>query len=401
MEANQKLYINRAEGFIGTGLKKDEFVCNCSDIDDIIVFFKDGKYKMVHAADKIFVGKNILHVQVFKKNDKRTIYNVVYRDGKGGASYIKRFFVPTMTAGREYDCTQGTPGSRILYFTANPNGEAEVIKVTLEANPRLRNIFIEKDFSEVGIKGRTSKGNLVTRNPIHRICLKSHGHSTLGGRKVWYDPDVNRLNYDEHGRLLGEFFDEDSILVALDDGNFYISTFDANNHYEDNIKIIEKWDPDKVWTAVLFDADNGDCLYLKRFRMEATKRWQNYIGENPKSKLVMLTDTPFPRFEVSLAPTTAPDGTEMQRPPLEIDAEEFIAVKGFKAKGKRVTTFDVLDVKELEPTRFPEPEKEEGEDGEGDDAEDTNLDPDAGKSQQQVIDEMTGQLNLFTENEDL
>lgn len=401
VEANQKLYINRAEGFIGTGLKKDEFVCNCSDIDDIIVFFKDGKYKMVHAADKIFVGKNILHVQVFKKNDKRTIYNVVYRDGKGGASYIKRFFVPTMTAGREYDCTQGTPGSRILYFTANPNGEAEVIKVTLEANPRLRNIFIEKDFSEVGIKGRTSKGNLVTRNPIHRIGLKSHGHSTLGGRKVWYDPDVNRLNYDEHGRLLGEFFDEDSILVVLDDGNFYISTFDANNHYEDNIKIIEKWDPDKVWTAVLFDADNGDCLYLKRFRMEATKRWQNYIGENPKSKLVMLTDTPFPRFEVSLAPTTAPDGTEMQRPPLEIDAEEFIAVKGFKAKGKRVTTFDVLDVKELEPTRFPEPEKEEGEDGEGDDAEDTNLDPDAGKSQQQVIDEMTGQLNLFTENEDL
>ncbi len=401
VEANQKLYINRAEGFIGTGLKKDEFVCNCSDIDDIIVFFKDGKYKMVHAADKIFVGKNILHVQVFKKNDKRTIYNVVYRDGKGGASYIKRFFVPTMTAGREYDCTQGTPGSRILYFTANPNGEAEVIKVTLEANPRLRNIFIEKDFSEVGIKGRTSKGNLVTRNPIHRIGLKSHGHSTLGGRKVWYDPDVNRLNYDEHGRLLGEFFDEDSILVVLDDGNFYISTFDANNHYEDNIKIIEKWDPDKVWTAVLFDADNGDCLYLKRFRMEATKRWQNYIGENPKSKLVMLTDTPFPRFEVSLAPTTAPDGTEMQRPPLEIDAEEFIAVKGFKAKGKRVTTFDVLDVKELEPTRFPEPEKEEDEDGEGDDAEDTNLDPDAGKSQQQVIDEMTGQLNLFTENEDL
>ncbi|MDY4956497.1 MAG: DNA gyrase/topoisomerase IV subunit A, partial [Prevotella sp.] len=372
VEANEKLYINRQDGFVGTGLKKDEFVCNCSDIDDIIVFFKDGKYKMVRAADKIFVGKNILHVQVFKKNDKRTIYNVVYRDGKAGAAFIKRFFVPTMTVGKDYDLTQGTPGSRVLYFTANPNGEAEVIKVTLEANPKLKKIFIDKDFSEIAIKGRASKGNLVTRNPIHRIGLKSHGHSTLGGRKVWYDPDVNRLNYDEHGRLLGEFFDEDSILVVLDDGNFYISTFDANNHYEDNIKIIEKWDPDKVWTAVLFDADNGDCLYLKRFRMEATKRWQNYIGENPKSKLVMLTDTPFPRFEVSLAPTTAPDGTEMQRPPLEIDAEEFIAVKGFKAKGKRVTTFDVLDVKELEPTRFPEPEKEEGEDGEGDDAEDTN-----------------------------
>ena len=399
VEANQKLYINRQEGFIGTGLKKDEFVCNCSDIDDIIVFFKDGKYKMVRAADKIFVGKNILHVQVFKRNDKRTIYNVVYRDGKNGPAYIKRFFVPTMTVGKDYDLTQGTPGSRVLYFTANPNGEAEVIKVTLEANPKLKRIFIDKDFSEIGIKGRTSKGNLVTRNPIHRIGLKSHGHSTLGGRKVWYDPDVNRLNYDEHGRLLGEFYDDDSILVVLDDGNFYISTFDANNHYESNIKIIEKWDPDKVWTAVLYDADNDNNLYLKRFRMEATKRPQNYIGENQESRLVLLTDTVYPRLEVDYAPTTAPDGSTMQRPPLEIDADEFIAVKGFKAKGKRVTTLEVADVKELEPTRFPEPENEETDNAA--DEEPENLDPDAGKSQQQVIDEMTGQLNIFTENADL
>ena len=401
VEANQKLYINRQEGFIGTGLKKDEFVCNCSDIDDIIVFFKDGKYKMVRAADKIFVGKNILHVQVFKKNDKRTIYNVVYRDGKAGAAYIKRFFVPTMTVGKEYDCTQGTPGSRILYFTANPNGEAEVIKVTLEANPKLKKIFIDKDFSEIAIKGRASKGNLVTRNPIHRIGLKSHGHSTLGGRKVWYDPDVNRLNYDEHGRLLGEFFDDDAILVVLDDGNFYISSFDANNHYEDNIKIIEKWEPEKVWTAVLFDADNAGSLYLKRFRMEATKRQQNYIGDNPKSRLVLLTDTAYPRIEVDYAPTTAPDGSQTQRPPLEIDADEFIAVKGFKAKGKRVTTLDVAGVKELEPARLPDPDdaKPDGEDGNDEPTE--NLDPDAGKSQQQVIDEMTGQLNIFTENADL
>ena len=374
-------------------------MCNCSDIDDIIVFFKDGKYKMVRAADKIFVGKNILHVQVFKKNDKRTIYNVVYRDGKAGAAFIKRFFVPTMTVGKEYDLTQGTPGSRVLYFTANPNGEAEVIKVTLEANPKLKKIFIDKDFSEIAIKGRASKGNLVTRNPIHRIGLKSHGHSTLGGRKVWYDPDVNRLNYDEHGRLLGEFFDEDSILVVLDDGNFYISTFDANNHYEDNIKIIEKWDPDKVWTAVLLDADNSGNLYLKRFRMEATKRQQNYIGENPNSKLLLLTDTPYPLIKVDYAPSTAPDGTETQRPPIEIDAEEFITVKGFKAKGKRITTLDVADVKELEPKRHPEPESDNDENEDNNEPE--NLDPDAGKSQQQVIDEMTGQLNIFTENEDL
>ncbi len=402
VEANQKLYINRQEGFIGTGLKKDEFVCNCSDIDDIIVFFKDGKYKMVRAADKIFVGKNILHVQVFKKNDKRTIYNVVYRDGKAGAAYIKRFFVPTMTVGKEYDCTQGTPGSRILYFTANPNGEAEVIKVTLEANPKLKKIFIDRDFSEIAIKGRTSKGNLVTRNPIHRIGLKSHGHSTLGGRKVWYDPDVNRLNYDEHGRLLGEFFDDDAILVVLDDGNFYISSFDANNHYESNIKIIEKWDPDKVWTAVLFDADNDNNLYVKRFRMEATKRPQNYIGDNPKSRLLLLTDTAYPRIEVDYAPTKAPDGSTSQRPPLEIDADEFISVKGFKAKGKRVTTLDVAGVKELEPTRFPEPaDDNDGKPDDNGDEPQENLDPDAGKSQQQVIDEMTGQLNIFTENADL
>ena len=398
VEANQKLYINRQEGFIGTGLKKDEFVCNCSDIDDIIVFFKDGKYKMVHVADKIFVGKNILHVQVFKKNDKRTIYNVVYRDGKAGAAYIKRFFVPTMTTGKEYDLTQGTPGTRVLYFTANPNGEAEVIKVTLEANPKLKRIFIEKDFSEIAIKGRTSKGNLVTRNPIHRIGLKSHGHSTLGGRKVWYDPDVNRLNYDEHGRLLGEFYDEDSILVVLDDGNFYISNFDANNHYESNIKIIEKWNPDKVWTAVLFDADNDNNLYIKRFRMEAIKRLQNYIGDNAQSRLVLLTDTPYPRFEVTMTPTVGADGSITQRAPMEIDAEEFISVKGFKAKGKRVTTLDVDGVKELEPTRFPEPETDDNDD---DNEEQENLDPDAGKSQQQVIDEMTGQLNLFSENENL
>ena len=394
VEANQKLYINRQEGFIGTGLKKDEFVCNCSDIDDIIVFYKDGKYKVFKVADKIFVGKNILHVQVFKRNDKRTTYNVVYRDGKGGACYIKRFNVPTMSTGKEYDLTQGTPQSRVLYFTANPNGEAEVIKVTLEANPKLRKIFIEKDFAEIPIRGRASKGNLVTRNPVHRIGLKSHGHSTLGGRKVWFDADVNRLNYDEHGRLLGEFNEDDAILVVLENGDFYISSFDANNHYEDNIKIIEKWNPNKVWTAVLFDADNADNLYVKRFRMEATKRKQNYIGENPKSRLLILTDVAYPRFEVAFKPVVTPDGQATQRPPMEVDAEEFIAVKGFKAKGKRVCTWDVESVKELEPTRFPEPE-ETPESDDDNNEEPENLDPDAGKSQQQVIDEMTGQLNLF------
>ena len=398
VEANQKLYINRQEGFIGTGLKKDEFVCNCSDIDEIIVFFKDGKYKVLKVADKIFVGKNVLHVQVYRRNDKRTIYNVVYRDGKGGASYIKRFYVPTITVGKEYDLTLGTPGSRVLYFTANPNGEAEIIKVTLEANPKLRNIFIEKNFADLAIRGRASRGNLVTRNPIHRIGLKSHGHSTLGGRKVWFDADVNRLNYDEHGRLLGEFNEDDAILVVLENGDFYISSYDANNHYEDNIKIIEKWDARKVWTALLFDADNDNNLYLKRFRMEATRRHQNYLGENPGNRLLALTDVAFPRFEVRFTPTAAPDGTTTQRVPMEVDAEQFVGVKGFKAKGKRVCTWDVEGISELEPTRFPEPEPEQ-DDVASAETEPENLDPDAGKSQQQVIDEMTGQLNLFGDEE--
>ena len=292
VEANEKLYINRQEGFIGTGLKKDEFVCNCSDIDDIIVFYRDGKYKIIRVADKIFVGKNILHVQVFKKNDKRTIYNVVYRDGRQGFYYYKRFNVTSMTRDKEYDLTQGTPGSKVVYFTANPNGEAEVIKITLDPNPKKKkqNIFLERDFSNVLIKGRTSKGNLLTKEPVHRIGLKSHGHSTLGGRKVWFDSDVNRINYEEHGRYLGEFNDEDAILVVLDNGEFYITNFDANNHYEDNIQVIEKWNAEKVWTAVLFDADNQGYAYVKRFLMEATKRHQNYLGENAENKLVLLSD---------------------------------------------------------------------------------------------------------------
>ncbi len=397
MEANQKLYINRQEGFVGTGLKKDEFVCNCSDLDEMIVFFKDGKYKVLKVADKVFVGKNILHVQVFKRGDKRTIYNVVYRDGKAGACFIKRFYVSAVVTGREYDLTQGTPQSRVLYFTANPNGEAEVIKVTLEPIPKLRNLFIEKDFAKISIRTRTSKGYLVTRNPVHRIGLKSHGLSTLGGRKVWFDTDVNRINYDEHGRYLGEFNNDDAILVVLENGNFYISSFDANNHYEDNIKVIEKWNPAKVWTAALFDADNNNSLYIKRFHMDATKRYQNYVSDNPQSRLVALTDVAYPRFEVTFKAEELPDGKTTQRPPMTVDAEEFVGVKGFKAKGKRVCTWDVDELKELEPTRFPEPEPEP-ESQDDNDNEPENLDPDAGKSRQQVIDEMTGQLNLFPDD---
>ena len=435
VEANQKLYINRQEGFVGTGLKKDEFVCNCSDLDDIIIFYKDGKFKVTKVADKIFVGKNILHVQVFKKNDKRTIYNCVYRNGKQGEYFIKRFNVTAMTRDKMYDITQGTPGSRIIYFTANPNGEAEVIKVTMEPDltKKRQSIFLEKDFSDILIKGRAAKGNLLTKRTIRRIGLKSHGHSTLGGRKVWFDPDVNRINYDENGRLLGEFFDDDSILVVLDNGEFYITNFDVNNHYEDNILRLEKWDEHKIWTTILYDADNDGYPYIKRFTMDATKRHQNFLGENPNSKLVMLTDTVYPRIKVTYG------GVDAVRPAEEIDAEQFIGQKSFKAKGKRLTTWKIDTIEELEPTRFPEPEPAEGEGDEdaelladGDassaskdtasentssqstssqklssqntssqntNAPEENLDPDAGKSEQQVIDELTGQTNLFTDDD--
>ena len=393
VEANEKLYINRAEGFVGTGLKKEEFVCNCSDIDDIIIFYKDGKYKVTKVADKIFVGKNIIHVAVFKKNDKRTIYNVVYRDGKHGYYFIKRFNVTSITRDKEYDVTQGTEGSKVLYFTANPNGEAEVIKVTLDPNPKLKKIFIDKDFSEVIIKGRASKGNLLTKNSVHRIGLKSHGHSTLGGRKVWFDPDVKRLNYDEHGRLLGEFNEDDSILVVLDNGDFYITNFDVNNHYEDNIRIIEKWDEHKVWSAVLYDADQQGYPYLKRFYMEATKRHQNYIGENQNSRQVLLTDQVYPRIRITFG------GNDAFRDPLEIDVDEFIGVKGFKAKGKRISTWQIENIEELEPTRFPEPPATDDEDNDTEDEEE-DLDPDAGKTESQVKDEITGQLSLFGDEDE-
>ena len=390
-EANQKLYINRGEGFIGTSLKKDEYVCNCSDIDDIIIFFRDGKFKVVRVAEKLFVGKNVLWLGIYKRNDQRTIYNVVYRSGKKGPYYIKRFNVPAITRDREYDVTTGEPGSKIMYFTANPNGEAEIIKVTLDAaaqTSRKSSIFLERNFADIAIKGRAARGITLTKKPIHRIGLKSHGHSTLGGRKVWYDPDVNRLNYDEHGRLLGEFFDDDQLLIILDNGEYYLTNFDLNNHFEDNLRIIEKYDPNKVWTAVLYDADNDNYPYIKRFQMEASKKKQTYLGENSDSREILLSEQVYPRLLITFGDADA------VRPPQEIDAEQFIAVKGFKAKGKRLTTYQVERIEELEPLRFPEEESEDSDNSENSENPE-DLDPDAGKSEQQVIDEMTGQLSLF------
>ncbi|MFR4934196.1 MAG: DNA gyrase/topoisomerase IV subunit A [Bacteroides xylanisolvens] len=386
VEANEKLYINREEGFIGTTLKKDEFVACCSDIDDVIIFFRDGKYIVTPVADKKFVGKNVLYVNVFKKNDKRTIYNVAYRDGKEGTTYVKRFAVTSVVRDREYDVTLGTPDSRITYFSANPNGEAEIIKVTLKPNPRVRRIIFEHDFSEVSIKGRQARGIILTRLPVHKISLKQKGGSTLGGRKVWFDRDILRLNYDGRGEYLGEFQSDDSILVVLNNGDFYTTNFDLSNHYEDNVSIVEKFDPHKVWTAALYDADQQNYPYLKRFCFEASNRKQNYLGENKNNRLILLTDEYYPRLEVIFG------GHDSFRDPLDIDADEFIAVKGFKAKGKRITTYTVDTINELEPTRFPEPEQEQQESPE---EEPENLDPDSDKSEGDIIDEITGQMKLF------
>lgn len=362
-EANQKLYINRAEGFIGTSLKKDEFVSNCSDIDDVIIFYKDGTFKVIKVAEKVFVGETekaraekrkseIIHVAVFKKNDTRTIYNVCYKDGQSGVTYIKRFNIPSVTRDKEYDITMGTPKSRVTYFTANTNGEAESIRITLKPLPMLRRLVFDKDFSEIAVKGRAARGNQLTKHDILRIGLKAHGGSTLGGRQVWFDRDVMRLNYEGHGEFLGEFHSDDSILVALDNGEFYITNFDINNHYEQNIIRIEKFAPEKVWTAVLWDADQKGFPYIKRFLMEATAKKQNFLGDNPESSLILLTDTCYPRLQLTFGDNDEPKG------PIEIDVDEFIACKGFKAKGKRLTMLQLDKVTELEPLRQPEPVEE-------------------------------------------
>ena len=372
VEANEKLYINREEGFMGTGLKKDEFICNCSDIDDIIIFYKDGKYKVVRVSEKMFIGKNVLYINVFKKNDTRTIYNVIYRDGKDGLHYIKRFAVTGVTRDKEYDLTQGKPGSRVVWFTANPNGEAEILKITFKPKPRLKCLFIDKDFSDIAIKGRQSMGNIVTK--------------TLGGRQVWFDRDILRLNYDGRGEYLGEFHGNDQILVIMKNGDFCTTSFDATNHYEADIMIIEKYDSGKTWTAALNDADQG-YPYLKRFKLEPTQKKQNFLGENPKSSLILLTDESFPRFEVVFG------GNDAFRDPLIIDAEEFIGVKSFKAKGKRISTYTVETINELEPLRkeIPQPEVPEAELPDDTDA----VTGSQSEGNSDILDEITGQMKLF------
>lgn len=339
---NSKLYANFKEGFIGTGLKKDEFICDCSDIDDILVIRKDGVYLITKVDDKIFVGNDILHVGVFLKNDERTIYNIVYQDGKDGNLMAKRCAVSGLTRDKEYNLTRGTAGSKIVYLSVNPNGEAEVIKVHHKPKARLKKLVFEFDFGQMAIKGKSSQGNILTRNPIHKISLKEKGLSTLGGRKIWFDDAVFRLNVDGRGTFLGEFSAEDKILIITKNGFFRIAGFDLSNHFEDNILIIEKFHPEKVYSTVYWDAEQK-YYYVKRFIIEESEKPQRFINEHPESRLISLTEVEYPRLEIHFG------GKHKDRDNEIIEVAEFIGVKSFKAKGKRLTSYMVENIEEIEP----------------------------------------------------
>ncbi len=384
-DANRRLFIDREGGFAGTGLKDAEFVTVCSDIDDIIVFYKDGKYKVVKVSDKFYIGKNVLHIGVFKRGDKRTIYNMIYRNGKGGPYYMKRFAVPGLTRDKDYDATKGLDGSRVVWFSANPNGEAEVLRITLKAKLRLKVLQFDINFADLAIKGKDALGNLVTKNDIARITLKEKGVSTLGGRNVWWDPDVLRLNYDGRGVPLGEFQSNDLVLVIMKNGEFFTTSFSDTNHYEEGILQILKFDPHTAWTAVLHDASQG-YPYIKRFTFEASAKPQRFIGEDADSRLLLLTRTPYPRLQVAFG------GSDAVREPMVMEAEEFIGVKSFKAKGKRLTTYELAEVTELEPTHRPEPETPLPEQQPEEEKKEDDI-----ISQVDVRDELTGQQQLFTD----
>ncbi len=341
---NQKLYINREQGFAGTSLKKDEFVSNCSDIDDIIVFRADGSFFVSKVVDKCFVGKNIIHIDVFRKNDDRTIYNMIYRDGKFGNVMVKRFAVKRVIRDREYLLTKGEQGSKVLYFTANPNGEAEIVKIYLKKKPRLKNLSFEYDFSKVAIKGRNSKGKILTRHTVKKIIKKVEGISTLGERDIWYDDSVKRLNNEERGKYLGTFKSDDKILTVYKSGIYKLYNYDLSTHFDEGLFIIEKFNPDKVVSAVYFDG-LSKTYYAKRFLIEVNGKKNNFISENPKSKLIYVSLDNFPRIEVQFM---GKKNSEKYKNKIVL-FNEFIGVKGFKAKGKRLTNKDVKKIKPLEP----------------------------------------------------
>ena len=348
---NAKLYANKAEGFVGINLKKEdnaEFICECSDLSEIIVIRKDGKYVVTKVSEKAFFGKDILYVGVFDRNDQRTIYNVIYREGKTSVSYAKRFAVTSVTRDKEYDITQGTPGSVILWFTVNHNAEAETVKIYYRQRPKLKKLIDEYDFSQLLIKGRASRGNLVSKNSIQKILLKSKGVSTMGGKDIWFDEDIQRLNEDERGLHLGQFNTGDHILAIFKDGTYYTTSFDLSNRYQGELLKIEKLDINKVYTALYYDKGVG-AFYVKRFSFDVSDNTPvNFISESKGSYLVALSDDKHPQFEITFG------GKHEHREAENIDAEEFIAKKGLQAKGKKVSAMDVKSVKFIEPIHRPE-----------------------------------------------
>ena len=345
-ELDAKLYINREEGFFGTALKDAEFVCNCSSLDEVIIFFRSGKYFVGKVEDKKFYGnEEVIYINRYQRNDERTIYNVIYRDGKVGSVYAKRFNVLSVIRDRVYDLTRGKEGSRVLYFSANGNGEAEKVAVKLKIrNARQRLFQFEKDFSDIPIKSRSSVGLLVTKAEVHSVSLLSKGFSTLGGRDVWFDRDVLRLNYNEQGQYLGSFHARDRILVVLKSGECYTSDFSDSIHIEENLLRIEKNEPRKIWTAVYYDADQK-YHYIKRFSIEEDQKRENILGENPKNELLLLTDTYYPRLLIG----RQEKGGELRT--TEIDVEEFALVKSIRARGKRIAPYLIDQVEELPPLK--------------------------------------------------
>lgn len=348
--ANQKLYVNKKEGFAGTSLRKDEYVCDCSDIDDIIVFREDGTFIVTKVAEKQFVGENVVHIDIFRKNDERTIYNVVYQDGKTGSAYAKRFAVTGVTRDKEYFVTKGKPGSRLLYFTANPNGEAEIVKVLLKPMPRLKKTNFDFNFSELAIKGRSSQGNIVTKYPVKKVSLSEAGLSTLGARDIWFDDSIKRLNTEGRGKLLGAFSGDDKILTLMASGEYRLYNYDLTNHFDEDLLIIEKFVPEKPVTAIYYNGEK-QFHYLKRFLVEVTNNKTNFLNEDDDSKLIHVSTDWLPvlkiLFDEKANNRVIPDET--------VEASEFIEVKGFKAKGKRLTTYGIRKIIMLEPLPY-EPE---------------------------------------------
>ena len=353
---NAKLYANYEEGFVGLNLKKDDngtYICDCSDLSEVIVIGKDGKYRITKVTDKAFFWKDLLYVGVFNRGDGRTIYNVIYREGKSSVSYAKRFAITSVTRDKDYDITTGEEGSKILWFSVNHNGEAESVRIYLRPRPKLKKTQMEYDFSTLAIKGKASRGNLVSKNPIARIQLKSKGVSTIGGKDIWYDADIQKLNDEQRGQYLGEFGPEDKVLAIFKDGTFYTTSFDVSNRYQGEVIKIEKFDPNKTYTALYYDG-TAKAFYVKRFSFVLSDNTPlSFIAPGAKSYLVALSEDRHPQFQVIFG------GKYEHRDPENVDAEEFIAKKGYTAKGKKCHQYDLKEVKFIEPLHKPEDDTED------------------------------------------